>query len=168
MVYLYQLFSRSLLLLLLSLIAFFCVELQLPLTAQTAGPYVTNHRANHDNRQKWVNYYLRELEVYGTVRQLEARRGASYHLRPKKAIHHHLRFITAEKNHQGYYPKVRLIYYNQSGDVLGVYTSNMDDVLRMGNGQTFLQVDLLHVHANTYRTTLTVLEGEGTILSVFE
>lgn len=168
MVRLYLLFPRSFLHLLLSLVTFLGVELQIPLTAQAAGSYVINHRASHDNRQKWVNYYLRELETYGTVRQLKTQRGASYDLRPKKAIHYHLRFITTEKNHQGYYPKVCLTYHDQSGSVLGVYISSMDDVLCMGNGQTFLQVDLSNVPTNSYRTTLTVLEGEGTILSVFE
>ncbi len=158
----------SRLLLLLSLLILLSIELQPLLTAQTMQISVINDHGINDNRQKWVDYYFKELTRYGSVIQLEAQRGISHDLRLKGAIHHHLRFVTDQENHPGYYPKVRLTYYHQYGRVLGVYTSSTTDLVRMGNGQTFLKVDILDVPTDSYRTTLTVLEGDGDILTVFE
>lgn len=153
---------------LLFFITFVGIESYTPLTAQGTAYHLTSYRISPDNHQKWINYYAKELEPYGRVRQLEAQRGISHDLRPKNAMHHHLRFITTPNNHPGYYPKIRLTYYNQSGGLVGVYTSSSSDIIRMGDGKAFLQVDLLDIPTDSYRTTLTILEGEGTILTVFE
>lgn len=168
MMHLYIPTPRSFLLICGFFIACVGMDLRTPLTAQTTAYHLATHSSSQDNHQKWINYYTKELESYGAVRQLDAERGVFYNLHPKNAMHHHLRFITTQNDHPGYYPKIRLTYYDQNGDVVGIYTSSSTDIVRMGNGKTFLQVDLMELPTNSHRTTLTVLEGEGTILTVFE
>lgn len=119
-------------------------------------------------QQRWVNYYARELRSYGTVRQLSVSRGRSHNLQCGGKKNHYLRLVTSESTHQGYYPKLRLTYYNRGGEVVAVYTSTTSDIIRIGAQRCFLQVNLNALPTNVDRATLTVLEGEGTLLTVFE
>lgn len=137
------------------------------LSAQSV-PTTYHHGKSINTHQQWVNYYQKELGQYGRVYQLPARRGESFNLRcPNKSVQR-LHFVTNTATHQGYYPKIRLTYYNQSGNVLAVYTSSSTEIVQMGGQHTFLQMKVKTIPRQSHRATLTVLEGEGTVLTAFE
>lgn len=158
-----QLFRFAVLLMVL----FHMEEVPSSLNAQPNSGQVDN-RVPYNPHQQWINYYLKQLEKYGHVRQIEVQRGLSFNLRCTAQSEHHLRFVTNEEAHPGYYPKARLTYYSKSGKVLSSYTSSSADLVRMGGHRMFLRIDFEDLPSSVYRATLTILEGEGTVLTVFE
>lgn len=114
-----------------------------------------------------IDYYHNELNQYGTVFKGNVQQGKSYTMKFGLRGEHEVRLIVNEGTRPGYYPMIKMTYYDYNDEVLGSYTSDVSDVKRINDNLTVLDIT---INAPRYskRVDFSIVRGAGYLLSVMD
>ena len=146
-----------------------------PPSSTSSSSYSNNHsnttnQATSNNSATYnstIADYRDELAQHGTVFKGNVQQGESYTMKYGLRGDHEVRLVINEGTRPGYYPIIKMTYYDYDNQVLGSYTSDVSDVKRINDHLTVLDIS---INAPRYskRVDFKIIRCSGYLLSVMD
>lgn len=140
--------------------------------AQAQQEQAEAQRRERNDRVGWtyeeaIRAARQDMPDYGGERiDQDVRQGDAYSLEVIGANAHYLRFVVNEGTRPGYYPIIKVFYYDSDGELFGSYTTSSSDVKRYGEHLTLVQADIDPDSYGIRRVQFRIVRGSGRLISV--
>lgn len=138
---------------------------------QEMAPSKPNNPSTNNSQwtyQNAIEYYKNELAQWGKIYHGSVEQGSSYSCEFSGHGDHIVRLVVNEGTLPGYYPVVKIIYYDSSKKELGSYTSTSANVKRIHEHLTVLEFGVGDLPYSVDSAQFKLVRGSGYLISVLD